>query len=33
MRQGDELGDRLGGGDLLCGEVALDVVEQARPGR
>ena len=27
-RQGHELGDRLGGGDLLFGELALDVVEQ-----
>ena len=28
-RQGHELGDRLGGGDLFRGELALDVVEQA----
>ena len=27
-RQGHELGDRLGDGDLLVGELALDVVEQ-----
>ena len=27
-RQSHELGDRLGDGDLLCGELALDVVEE-----